>query len=135
MVRRIDNPFANSRPGKSVALELGYRRVRYWFFIYQAPDMSHRETSYMWPGDYNGSFASWVGEQSTVVEDPSSAGSQGEWPGIPDLDLVRFVGSTERLEPAAGVTILRQQAHVSVGESFADPNDQTVAAKVEAARR
>jgi len=88
----------------------------------------------MWSGDYDGSFDSWVAEQSTMVEgDPSSGGDQGDWPGIPDLDLVRFVGSTERLEPVAGVTILRQDAHVSVGDSFAGPNDQTAAAKVEAA--
>jgi hypothetical protein len=68
-----------------------------------------------------------------VEDDPSSDGDQGDWPGIPDLDLVTFVGSTERLDPVAGVTILRQQAHVSVGDSFAGPNDQTAAAKVEAA--
>lgn len=133
LVRRINNPSAGSEPGKSVALELDYRRVRYWFLLHQAPDLSHR-TSFTWSGEYDGSFASWVGEQFMVEEsDPSSGGDQGDWPGIPDLDLVRFAGSTERLEPVAGVTILRQQAHVSVGDSFAGPNDQTAAARVEAA--
>jgi hypothetical protein len=133
VVRRIDNPFASSRPGKSVALELDYRRVRYWFVLYQAPDQSHEETAYMWSGDYDGSFASWVEEQSTIEEDdPPTGGGQEDWPGIPDLDLVRFVGDTERLEPVTGVTILRQRAHVSVGESFGGPDDQTAAAKVEA---
>jgi hypothetical protein len=132
VVRRIDDPFGSRSPGTSVALELEYRRVRYWFFLYQAPDRSHWETAYMWPGDYDGSFASWVEEQRPNQEDdPSSGEGQGEWPGIPDLDLVRFVGSSERLEPVAGVTILRQRAHVFVGESFAGPNGQTAAAKVE----
>jgi hypothetical protein len=134
VVRRIDDPFGSSRPGKSVALELEYRRVRYWFFLHQAPDRSQWETAYMWPGDYDGSFASWVDEQRPNQEDdPSSDGRQGQWPGIPDLDLVRFVGSSERLEPVDGVTILRQRAHVFVGESFAGPNGQTAVAKVEAA--
>ena len=133
VVRRIDDPFASTSPGTSVALELDYRRVRYWFVLYQAPDLSER-TSYMWSGDYDGSFASWVGEQRTIVEsEPSSGGGQGDWPGIPDLDLVRFLGSTERLAPVAGASILRQQADVSVGDSFAGPDDQTAAAKVEAA--
>lgn len=134
LVRRVDNPFAGSEPGKSVALELNYRHVRYWFALYQAPNRSAGWSSFMWSGDYDGSFASWVGEQFMVEEsDPSPGGGQDEWPGIPDLELVRFVGSTQRLEPVAGVTILRLQAHVSVGKSFADSNDQTAAAKVEAA--
>lgn len=134
VVRRIDNPIAGSEPGKSVALELDYRRVRYSFALYQAPDRAGGWSSFMWSGDFDGSFASWVGAQFIVEEDePSPGGGQDEWPGIPDLDLVRFVGSTERLEPVAGVTILRQQAHVSVGDSFAGPNDQTAAATVAAA--
>jgi hypothetical protein len=88
----------------------------------------------MWSGDYDGSFSSWVGEQRAAAEgDPSSGGGQSDWPGIPDLELVRFVGSTERLEPVAGTTILRQRAHVSVGDAFAGPTDQAAAAKVEAA--
>ena len=134
VVRRVDDPFSSSGPGKSVALELDYRRARYWFVVYQAPDRSDR-TSFMWSGDYDGSFASWVREQSTLVEagGQSDGGGQGDWPGIPDLDLVRFVDGTERLEPVAGTTILRQQAGVSVGDSFAGPDDQTAAAKVEAA--
>lgn len=133
VVRRIDNPFAGSEPGKSVALELDYRRVRYWFALYQPPDRSGGWRSIMWSGDYDGTFASWVGEQFTVEErERSSGGGQDEWPGIPGLDLVRFAGDTDRLEPVAGVTILRQQADVSVGDSFAGPNDQTAAAKVEA---
>ncbi len=134
VVRRIDNPVAGSEPGKSVALELDYRRVRYWFALYQEPDRSGGWSSFMWSGDYDGSFASWVGEQFTIDEsERSTGGGQDEWPGIPGLDLVRFAGGTDRLEPVAGVTILRQQVDVSVGDSFAGPNDQTAAAKVEAA--
>jgi hypothetical protein len=133
VVRRIDNPDASSRPGTSVALELDYRRARYWLVLFQAPDASHSETAFMWSGDYDGSFTTWVRERSTIAEDPSTGGGHEDWPGIPDLDLVRFVGSTERLAPVAGVTILRQQANVSVGDSFGGPDDQTAAAKVEAA--
>lgn len=134
VVRRVDDPFASSAPGTSVALEVDYRRVRYWFVLYQGPDRASESTAYMWSGDYDGSFASWVAEQSSIVQDaPSSSGSRGDWPGIPDLELVKFVGGTERLEPVAGVTILQQQAHVSVGDAFAGPDDQTAAAKVETA--
>ena len=55
------------------------------------------------------------------------------WPGVPNPYLVRFAGSTERLEPVGGVRILRQRPHVSVGASFAGPADRTAAALVGAA--
>lgn len=132
VVQRIDNPFASSGPGNSVALELDYRRVRYWFVLHQAPDLSHWQTSYTWSGEYDGSFTSWVDEQRALADSAPTAGAaQDEWPGIPGLDLVRFVGTTDQLEPVVGVTILSQQASVSVGESFSGPGDQTAAAKVE----
>lgn len=132
VVRRVDDPFAGRQPGRSVALELEYRRVRYWFALYQEPDRSGDWTSFMWPGDYDGSFQAWVAEQFLLEEGgPPRREAQDGWPGIPDLELVRFVAGTERLEPVAGVTILGQRAHVSVWGSFADPEDQTAAAKVE----
>ncbi len=85
-------------------------------------------------GDYDGSFEAWVQDEVALSEGASSSGDgRSDWPGIPDLDLVRFVGSTERLQPVAGVTSLRQRAHVSVGDAFGGPNDQTAAAEVRAA--
>lgn len=136
VVRRVDHLFPEL-PGRSVALELDFRGARYWYSIYQAPDLSGSGTC-LWSGSYDGDFVAWVSQQAKhppqmSVADPSPGGGPGDWPGIPDLDLVRFVGSTERLEPVAGVTILRQQAHVSVGDSFAAPDELTAAAKVETA--
>lgn len=132
VVRRVDDPFASGGPETSVALELEHRRVRYWFVLHQEPDKTEW-SAYVWPGDYEGTFDGWVAEQAPDRGGDSSAGDVDAWPGIPDLDLVTFAGSSGSLAPTTGVTILRQQTPVSVGEAFAGPGDETAAAKVETA--
>ena len=133
VVQRIDQPYLTTAPGRSVALVLDYRGARYWYALDRAPDGSGGGAA-VWSGDRQESFETWVRDQRRIAETrPSASGSSGAWPGIPDLRLVRFAGGTEQLEPVDGATILAQTAHVSVGDSFAHPGDQTAAAKVEAA--
>ena len=51
------------------------------------------------------------------------------WPGIPDLDLVRFAEGS-LLEPVEGVDLIRQVAHPELGASWAAPRDPSAAAEV-----
>jgi hypothetical protein len=131
---RVAHPYRAFGPGRSVALVLDFHGYTYWAALYRAPDGRH-STSVTWSGEQDSTFEAWVRDQrSTVAADGASTSAGSDvWPGVPNPDLVRFVGSTERLRPLDGVRILRQADHVSVGDSFAGPTDQTAAALVEAA--
>jgi hypothetical protein len=132
VVQRIDQPYRATAPGRSVALVLDYRGARYWYALDRAPDGSAGGAG-VWSGDRRESFETWVRDQRHIAETgPAAPDSAGAWPGIPDLRLVRFVGGTEQLAPVDGARVLSQEAHLSVGDSFAGPGDQTAAAKVEA---
>ncbi|HYF71577.1 MAG TPA: hypothetical protein VD864_02085, partial [Nocardioides sp.] len=80
-------------------------------------------------------FSAWAVAQGVGVRagDPGGEGSRppGGWPGITDLELVRFVEGTERLEPVDGVSLLRQRAHPDLPRSWAGPRDRSAVAEVE----
>ena len=130
VVRRIANPYDIAAPGKSVALVLEFRRTTYWFTMYRNADGSSGWSS-MWSGDADQSFEDWVAEREVRPEDTTDPDSGADaWPGIPDLDLVRFAGSGEVLEPVGGVTILEQRPSPAVGDAFASADDRSAVALV-----
>lgn len=132
VVRRIDDPYAVTGPGRSVALVLELRGATYWYALYRSPDGNGGGAG-AWSGDHaEETFDAWVQDQRTIAQPDRAATSAGGWPGVPNDNLVRF-GAGERLRPLTGVRILEQRPHVSVGASFAGPGDRTAAALVEAA--
>ena len=132
VARRIDDPYAVTGPGRSVALVLELRGATYWYALYRSPDGNGGGAG-AWSGDHaEETFDAWVQDQRTIAQPDRAATSAGRWPGVPNDNLVRF-GAGERLRPLTGVRILEQRPHVSVGASFAGPGDRTAAALVEAA--
>jgi hypothetical protein len=133
VVQRITNPYDIAAPGKSVAFVLEFGRATYWFRMYRQADGSSHWAS-IWSGDADRSFEDWVAEVEVQPEntDPGPGPGPGsdEWPGIPDLDLVRFAGAGEVLEPVDGVTILQQRASPTVGDAFATAADRSAVALV-----
>ena len=132
---RVAHPYRALGPGRSLGLSLDFHGYTYWVALYRSPGGTTR-TSVTWSGEQDSTFAAWVRGRSpdmVVLDEPTTSAGPDTWPGVPNPHLVRFVGSTERLRPLDGVRILRQAAHVSVGDSFAGPADQTAAALVEAA--
>ncbi len=131
LVARIDNPFHLDPPQKSVGVAVRFRGVTYWYALSYAGDGSSGG-ALAWAGGQKESFRTWVRGESGTASGPESVG-RPVLPGIAHLDLVEFVGDTEQLRPVKGATILEQRAHVSVGDSFAGPDDHTAVAEVEAA--
>jgi hypothetical protein len=83
-------------------------------------------------------FDAWVAAQGEGVrpgDDSSGEGTDppGGWPGMTDVELVRFVEGTERLEPVTGVTLVHQREHPDLPRSWADPGDRSAVAEVERA--
>ena len=77
--------------------------------MYRRADGSNAWSS-IWSGDARQSFEDWVSERADAVRGaPTPTPAADAWPGIPDLDLVRFAGTGEVLEPVDGVTILEQR--------------------------
>ncbi|WP_179662232.1 hypothetical protein [Nocardioides panaciterrulae] len=128
VVQRLANPFHLDPPQKSVGVAVRFHGVTYWYALNYAGDGSSSGTL-AWAGGQQGSFLSWVQGASGTVSGPESVGDP-VLDGIASVDLVRFVGDTEQLEPVRGATILEQRAHVRVGDSFAGPGDHTAAAEV-----
>jgi hypothetical protein len=128
VVDRLDNPYDLAAPGRSVAVALEFRGATYWYVMYRHPNGAGGGSS-TWSGDTDLSFEDWVhGEK--MLSDGTPDSGPGAWPGIPDLDLVRFVGGSEVLEPVAGVTILAQRASPAIGDAFATGADQSAVALV-----
>lgn len=132
VVDRIDNPFGLVPPRRSVGLAVEFRGAEYWFALYEDADGGGGGAT-VYSGDAKEPFRAWVASQSGIAEGSTTSVGPDVWPGVADLDLVSFIGNTEELRAAHGVTILEQRAHVSVGDSFAGPGDHTAAALVEAA--
>lgn len=131
VVRRIDDPYALTGSGRSVALVLEVGGTTYWYALHWSPGGLVGSTG-AWSGDFpEETFDAWV-QDHRIIARPDPGSKSGDWPGVPDDSLVRF-GAGERLRPLAGVRILEQRPHVSVGASFAGPGDRTAAALVEAA--
>ena len=127
VVQRLDNPYDLAAPGTSAAVVLEFRGATYWFAMYRYADGSGGGSS-TWSGDTDQSFEDWV-QSEEMLSDGSTDGPDA-WPGIPDLDLVRFAGATEVLEPTDGVTILEQRPSPTVGDPFATVADQSAVALV-----
>jgi hypothetical protein len=130
VLTRVDDPFTHGTTDRSVALELSFRGATYWIAQYHSSDGSSGGTA-----DYAGqqaqqTFESWVQQQDPGGDTGSGVGPD-VWPGTVDADLVHFSeDGSERLVAHPGARIVEQRAHVSVGESFAGPGDQTAAAEV-----
>ena len=83
-------------------------------------------------------FATWVAEQKAGVHVPArgekasgdSPTPDGGWPGMTDLQLVRFAGDGERLTPLDAVTLLTQRPHPALPKSWALAGDRSAAAEV-----
>jgi hypothetical protein len=82
-------------------------------------------------------FATWVAEQQTVHGQAPGERSRGHsptpaggWPGMTNLQLVRFAGDGERLTPLDAVTLLAQRPHPALPGSWALAGDRSAAAEV-----
>lgn len=131
VVDRIDNPFDLKPPSRSVGVAVKFRGAVYWF-AQSTPGDGSSSGAMTWSGSQKSTFAQWVVGQSGTADDHSYVGDPA-LPGITYIDLVEFSGDTEKLRPVEGATILEQRPHVSVGDSFAGPNDHTAVAEVKAA--
>ena len=131
VLERIDDPYRGVAAGTSVALSLEFRGATYWVAMYQAPDGSGTGTA-GWAGDQEATFAAWTRDQADLAGGAPTSVGPAVWPRVANVDLVRLVGGTEVLEPVDGARVLRQRAHVSVGDAWAAPGDQTAAAAVQA---
>ena len=132
VVRVVDNPYHRKDPTMSAAVV--YRRDghTYWFAGYVDRLKGGGSASQKAMSEV--SFRDWVDEQAPIQGgdrggDPG--GDVSEWPGQPDLQLVRFDGDTERLQPLDAVTLVQQRPHPAVGDSFAGSGDRSAVAEVE----
>jgi len=124
--QRLDNPYDVAAPRKSVAIAAEIDGATYWFaHVYKSDGTSDAAMTYS--GSQEQDFETWTAEQATLAEDQSGDG--GEWPGIPDLELVRFTEG-DLLEAVAGVTLVRQVAQPDLGPAWAGPGDRSAAAEV-----
>lgn len=125
--QRLDNPYEVAAPRKSVAIAAEIDRAVYWFAtVYIGDGISNSVATY--GGSHRQGFEAWVADKATIAEDGPD-GDSGEWPGIPDLNLVRFAEG-DRLEAVAGVTLVRQVAQPDLGAAWAGPNDRSAVAEV-----
>ena len=131
VVQRLDNPYHLAAPARSTAVAVEFRGATYWFAAYRYADGSGGGSS-TWSGDTDLSFEDWVASEEMLGGGTTSSGP-GDWPGIPDLDVVRFVGTGEELEPTNGATILQQRPSPEVGDAFATAADRSAVARVRAA--
>lgn len=132
VVQRIENPYELAAPGKSVALALEFRGATYWFVMYRYADGEGGGSS-TWSGNTDLYFEDWVSSEQMLSDDtpdPGPGSGADAWPGIPDLDLVRFVGDSEVLEPVEGVTLVEQRPSPVIGDAFATAADRSAVALV-----
>jgi hypothetical protein len=130
VVQRLDNPYDLVAPARSAAVVLEFRGATYWFVMYRHADGSGGGSK-IWSGASDQSFEDWV--YSERQDEGTTSGGPDAWPGIPDLDVVRFVGAGETLEPINGATILQQRPSPEVGDAFATADDRSAVARVRAA--
>lgn len=128
VVQRLDNPYDLVAPARSAAVVLEFRGATYWFVMYRYPN-GEGGGSKIWSGDADQSFEDWVASEPLLADGVTDQ-PPDTWPGISDLDLVRFVGAGEVLAPTDGVTILEQRASPTVGDAFATAGDQSAVALV-----
>lgn len=128
VLKRIDGAITVTAPRTSVGLELAYDGATFWAAAYWSPDSSSG-SALTWSGNEEGTFEDWLATVKGLADET------GSWDGTPmqgvaDLDLVRFVGDTEQLAAVGGAHVSETVEHVSVGDSFAGPDDQTAVAEV-----
>jgi hypothetical protein len=130
VVQRLDNPYDLVAPAKSAAVVLEFRGATYWFVMYRYANGGGGGSS-TWSGNSDQSFEDWVYSEQ-MLSDRTTSDGPDVWPGIPNLDLVRF-GAGEVLEPVDGVTILQQRPSPRIGDAFATAGDRSAVAHVETA--
>src|SRR6478735_8611118 len=129
--RTVQNPYDLLAPERSIAIAYVVDGTTFWF----AGTIETGSTgSAVQPAMSSMSFRDWV-EAQRPISGSSEAGETGSdgggpWPGVPDLDLVRFVGDTEALRPSHDVAIFEQRPHPTLPDSFAGGDDQTAVADV-----
>jgi hypothetical protein len=136
VVRFEDDPWGLRPKAWSVAVIYRLHGVTYWYAGYI--DATYGGASASIPAANAGlPFDDWVQEQDEV--DRSGAGGgrpsapatpDGGWPGMTDLQLVRFDGASERLTPLDAVTLLQQRPHPDLPASWARPGDRSAVAEV-----
>ena len=130
VTQTIANPYHRKAPAISIALTYTWRGTTYWYSSFV--DENRGSSTSSQPVMTSMSFREWVHEQRPIRAGSNGPGSTdpGDWPGNPDLDLVGFIGGSQRLQPSAGVTIVEQRAHPDVPDSFATADDRSAVAEV-----
>ena len=129
VVQRLDNPYDLAGPAKSVAVAVEFRGATYWFVAYRYANGAGGGSS-TWSGDSDQSFEDWVSSEPMLSDGTTTSDAPDTWPGIPNLDLVRFVGAGDALEPVDGVTIFQQRPSPRIGDAFATAGDRSAVASV-----
>jgi hypothetical protein len=131
VVRIVDNPYHRKAPSISAAVVYRQQGTTYWFAGYVDKNMGGGSANQEAMTEV--SFRDWIDEQAPIqgkdqVAPPGS--DVGDWPGMVDMQLVRFDGDTERLQPLDAVTMVQQRPHPEVGDSFAGADDRSAVAEV-----
>lgn len=137
VVEVLDDPWRLGGTG-SWSAALSYRGPDgpQWWVGYVEPDGSGAATTTPAAAAADG-FSAWAASKKVELYNPTGTpggqghDSAGDWPGITELDLVRFAGGTERLAPVDGVALLRQRAHPDLPRSWGAPHDRSAVAEVE----
>ena len=125
VVRRIDKV---NGPG-TIGVDVSKGRRHQWFLFGKSMIISSLHA----PSEGYATFQEWIDVNGPLLESRPQGGDrggdQGEWPGEPRDDLVRF-GSGESLVAQDGVSILEQRPSPDVGDSFATAADTSAVAVV-----
>jgi hypothetical protein len=135
VLRFVDDPWGVRPRAWSIALVYRAQGVTYWYAGYLGRDFGGQATSI--PAAQAGlPFGFWVQQQKEIYR-PAGSGRPGGaatpdrgWPGLTDLQLVRFDGTSERLTPLDAVTLLAQRAHPDLPDTWARSGDRSAAAEV-----
>ncbi|MFC4784438.1 hypothetical protein ACT8ZV_08190 [Nocardioides sp. MAHUQ-72] len=132
VVRVVDNPYHRKAPSISAAVVYRLNGQTYWYAGYVDKLKGGGSASQQAMTELG--FRDWIDEQAPI-QGSERGGDPGsdvtEWPGQVTMQLVRFDGDSERLQPLDAVTMVQQRPHPAVGESFAGPDDRTAVAEVE----
>jgi len=115
ITEQVTNPLRLQAPEKSVGLEVQHDGQTFWYLLQWSPDQSSTSSD---PADKAfPSLRDWLDDQVALQQ------------GGETLQLVEFAADGS-LTPLAGVTLVRQQAGVDVGEEFAPADARTAVAEV-----